>query len=43
MTGSTTRFEAFRRLHETGIFVMPNPWDTGSAKVLAGLGFKALA
>ncbi len=43
MTGSTTRFEAFRRLHETGIFVMPNPWDAGSAKVLAGLGFKALA
>ncbi len=43
MTGSTSRFQAFRSLHETGIFVMPNPWDAGSAKVLAGLGFKALA
>lgn len=34
---------AFRALHETGCFVMPNPWDIGSAKVLAKLGFKALA
>lgn len=33
----------FRDLHETGIFVIPNPWDPGSAKVLAGLGFEALA
>ncbi len=43
MAGSATRFETFRALHEEGIFVMPNPWDEGSAKVLAGLGFKALA
>jgi 2-methylisocitrate lyase-like PEP mutase family enzyme len=35
--------EAFRRLHEEEPFVIPNPWDAGSAKVLAGLGFKALA
>ena len=35
--------EAFRRLHEDEPFVIPNPWDAGSAKVLAGLGFKALA
>jgi len=35
--------EAFRALHEGDPFVIPNPWDTGSAKVLAGLGFKALA
>jgi 2-methylisocitrate lyase-like PEP mutase family enzyme len=34
---------AFRALHEGDAFVMPNPWDTGSAKVLEGLGFKALA
>src|SRR3954447_3554663 len=34
---------AFRSLHEGDAFVMPNPWDAGSAKVLAGLGFKALA
>ncbi|MEL7471895.1 MAG: isocitrate lyase/phosphoenolpyruvate mutase family protein [Planctomycetota bacterium] len=33
----------FRRLHESGCFVLPNPWDRGSAKVLASLGFKALA
>ncbi len=38
------RGEAFRRLHERpGAFVIPNPWDVGSAKVLAGLGFEALA
>jgi 2-methylisocitrate lyase-like PEP mutase family enzyme len=36
--------EGFRALHEgEGIFVMPNPWDAGSARLLAGLGFKALA
>jgi 2-methylisocitrate lyase-like PEP mutase family enzyme len=34
---------AFRALHEGEAFVIPNPWDAGSAKVLAGLGFKALA
>jgi 2-methylisocitrate lyase-like PEP mutase family enzyme len=33
----------FRSLHEGDPFVIPNPWDAGSAKVLAGLGFKALA
>jgi len=35
--------EAFQALHEGEPFVIPNPWDAGSAKVLAGLGFKALA
>jgi 2-methylisocitrate lyase-like PEP mutase family enzyme len=35
--------EAFRRLHEDGCFVLPNPWDVGSAKILQHLGFKALA
>jgi 2-methylisocitrate lyase-like PEP mutase family enzyme len=35
--------ERFRTLHEGGPFVIPNPWDAGSAKVLAGLGFEALA
>src|ERR1700710_2042608 len=34
---------AFRALHDGDPFVIPNPWDAGSAKVLAGLGFKALA
>jgi 2-methylisocitrate lyase-like PEP mutase family enzyme len=44
---STTRQErkgaAFRALHAEGAFVIPNPWDAGSARVLAALGFKALA
>jgi 2-methylisocitrate lyase-like PEP mutase family enzyme len=35
--------EEFRALHEGEPFVIPNPYDAGSAKVLAGLGFKALA
>ena len=35
--------ERFRELHEGEPFVIPNPWDAGSAKVLAGLGFQALA
>lgn len=34
---------AFRRLHESGCFVIPNPWDVGSALMLQSLGFKALA
>ena len=37
------RVAAFHRLHATGCFVMPNPWDAGSARALAQLGFQALA
>lgn len=37
------RTEEFHRLHGSGCFVIPNPWDIGSARVLAQLGFKALA
>ena len=33
----------FRQLHESGCFVIPNPWDVGSAVMLEHLGFKALA
>jgi 2-methylisocitrate lyase-like PEP mutase family enzyme len=34
----------FRALHDgLGAFVIPNPWDVGSARLLAGLGFQALA
>jgi 2-methylisocitrate lyase-like PEP mutase family enzyme len=33
----------FRKLHEAGCFVLPNPWDVGSAKALKHLGFKAIA
>jgi 2-methylisocitrate lyase-like PEP mutase family enzyme len=35
--------QAFHRLHDSGCFVIPNPWDVGSARMLQGLGFKALA
>jgi 2-methylisocitrate lyase-like PEP mutase family enzyme len=34
---------AFRKLHESGCFVIPNPWDIGSARYLQHLGYKALA
>ncbi len=34
---------AFRQLHDAGCFVIPNPWDIGSARMLQGFGFKALA
>jgi 2-methylisocitrate lyase-like PEP mutase family enzyme len=43
MTDFTARRSAFRQLHAHGCFVIPNPWDIGSARLLAGLGFKALA
>jgi len=33
----------FRKLHESGCWMIPNPWDIGSARYLQGLGFKALA
>ena len=35
--------QAFRKLHETGCFVIPNPWNVGTARYLQGLGFPALA
>src|SRR5215207_1577659 len=40
---SLRRRQSFRELHAEGTFVMPNPWDTGSARWLASLGFPALA
>ena len=42
-THTIDRYEAFRRLHESGCFVLPNPWDVGSARALVSLGFRALA
>ncbi|MCK0112525.1 isocitrate lyase/phosphoenolpyruvate mutase family protein [Ornithinimicrobium sp. F0845] len=42
-TDQATRVATFHRLHESGTFVMPNPWDAGSAVVLEQLGFPALA
>ena len=44
MTTQHERGLAFQALHRRdGLFVLPNPWDAGSAKMLAGLGFEALA
>jgi 2-methylisocitrate lyase-like PEP mutase family enzyme len=44
MRTQAERARVFRALHErTGIFVMPNPWDAGTAKLFASLGFEALA
>jgi 2-methylisocitrate lyase-like PEP mutase family enzyme len=43
MTVQDDRVDSFRRLHAAGCFVMPNPWDAGTALALEQLGFKALA
>ena len=43
MNTTDNRVVTFRRLHDSGCFVMPNPWDVGSARALEQLGFKALA
>src|ERR1700755_3394579 len=44
MPSQTEKALAFQRLHDRpGTFVIPNPWDAGSARLLAGLGFEALA
>lgn len=37
------RIDEFHRLHSSGCFVMPNPWDVGSARALEHMGFEALA
>ena len=43
-TSQSEKAERFRALHQApGAFVIPNPWDAGSARILAGLGFQALA
>ena len=43
MTRQSDKAAVFRALHAGEAFVIPNPWDAGSALVLAALGFKALA
>jgi len=43
VSSDTDRVAAFRDLHGSGCFVIPNPWDVGSARTLVRLGFKALA
>jgi 2-methylisocitrate lyase-like PEP mutase family enzyme len=42
-TDFSARRAAFRQLHESGCFVIPNPWDVGTARYLRQLGFRALA
>jgi 2-methylisocitrate lyase-like PEP mutase family enzyme len=43
MPSTADKRRAFRKLHDSGCFVIPNPWNAGSARYLHGLGFKALA
>ena len=43
MSAISDRCRVFHRLHESGCFVIPNPWNAGSARLLAQLGFRALA
>ncbi|MBA3766069.1 MAG: isocitrate lyase/phosphoenolpyruvate mutase family protein [Acidobacteria bacterium] len=44
MATQKEKAERFKALHEhEGVFIIPNPWDIGSARLLAGLGFEALA
>jgi 2-methylisocitrate lyase-like PEP mutase family enzyme len=43
MESQTAKAERFRALHEGAPFVIPNPWDAGSARALEALGFQALA
>ncbi len=42
-TSQSAKADRFRALHDGPAFVIPNPWDAGSARILAGLGFQALA
>jgi 2-methylisocitrate lyase-like PEP mutase family enzyme len=43
MTKQSVAIEKFRALHESGCFVLPNPWDAGTAVYLQHLGFEAVA
>jgi 2-methylisocitrate lyase-like PEP mutase family enzyme len=43
MAAATDRRRTFRKLHEAGCFVIPNPWDLGTARALVQMGFQALA
>ena len=43
MASQSDKVDAFRRLHAEGCFVMPNPWDVGTAVALEQMGFAALA
>lgn len=43
MAMQAAKAASFKTLHEQGTFIIPNPWDAGTARLLSGLGFKALA
>jgi len=43
MRTSSEKRAAFRKFHESGCFVMPNPWDVGTARMFQHLGFSAIA
>lgn len=43
MTRNSDRHQHFHELHQSGCFVIPNPWDAGSARLMAGMGAVALA
>lgn len=43
MLSTEEKRRIFRSMHETGCFMLPNPWDAGSAKLLEAMGFQALA
>ena len=43
MATAAQKRAAFRDMHREGCFLIPNPWDVGSARFLHGLGFQALA
>src|SRR5262245_54591512 len=43
MPSTAEKRQTYRKLHENGCFIIPNPWDIGSARYLQGMGFKALA
>ena len=43
MASISQKRATFRALHKSGCFVIPNPWDVGSARYLQGMGYKALA
>src|SRR6266571_7252600 len=43
MNNQSVAIDKFRSLHESGCFVLPNPWDAGTARYLQHLGFEAVA
>jgi 2-methylisocitrate lyase-like PEP mutase family enzyme len=42
MSATMERRKRFRAMHETGCFVLPSPWDVGTARMMQQLGFRAI-